>query len=201
MDIDAAKLSGDVLLRDGACRQPEARPIENEQKNQHAEQADQEHEQQVATNRIRGNVDHDVVENRRISHGRGIGGMDDHLVDEEQRAYRGHQRRQRVVYWYKTEAYDVYGVADRPGGQGGGQKNDDCRRIDKGKHGKPGIGAGDRGRGISHVQLAHGAEDQGEADADQRIGGTEQQPVTDGLGDLDELDPEVFHALKARSGR
>ncbi len=114
VDVDAAELGGDGLLRHRACRQPEARPIENEQKNQHAEQADQEHEQQVATNRIRGNVDENVVEHRRISEGRGIGGMDDHLVDEEQRAYRGHQRRQRVVYGYKTEAYDVDDVADQP---------------------------------------------------------------------------------------
>ena len=122
--------------------------------------------------------------------------MDDYLVDEEQRAYRGHQRRQWIVYGYKTEAYDVEDVADRPRSKGGNQKYNDCRRIDKAKHGKPDIGASDRGRGISHVELVHGAEDQGEADADQRIGGAEQQAVAAGLCDLDELEPEVHDLPK-----
>ena len=38
-----------------------------------------------------------------------------------------------------------------------------------------GVGAGDRGRRVGHVDLVHHAEHQREADADQRIGGAEQQ--------------------------
>ena len=106
---------------------------------------------------------------------------------------RGHQGGEVVVDRDEPEADHVHDEADEPRGEGRDQEHQRGRSADEGERGQTHVRPGQRRRGVGHVELAHGAEDQCEADPDQRIGGAEQQAVADGLGDLDELEPEVIH--------
>src|SRR3990172_4090315 len=56
---------------------------------------------------------------------------------------------------------------------------------------EPGVGAGEPGDGEGEVQLVHDAEDHGEADADEGVGGAEEEAVQQLLNDVQD---EVSHS-------
>ena len=76
--------------------------------------------------------------------------------------------------------------AEHRAGQAGDRDHEPGRQAGQLQQHEPGVGAGDGGRRIRHVDLVHDAEHQREADADQGVGGAEQQAVGHRLQQVDD---------------
>ena len=201
VDVDTAELGRHVLLRHRSRRQAQPAPVEHVEQADGAGDAHREHEQQVAAYPVGTQLEHHVLEHGGEGEGRAVGGVHDDLVDEEQRPDRGHQGGEVVVDRDEPEAGHVHDEADEPGGERRDQEDQQGRRADEGERGQTHVRSGQGRRGVGHVELAHGAEDQREADPDQRIGRAEQQAVADDLGNLYELEPEITHGLMSLAPR
>ena len=86
--------------------------------------------------------------------------------------------------------------ADDAAGDRRQQEHHDRRRLDAGEDQQARIGGADRGGGVGQVDLVHHAEDQREADAEQRVGRAEQHAVGDRLHGIDEV--EKVHVSDSR---
>ena len=116
-DPDAAELGGDRLLGDRARREPEPRPVEQYQQPCHADDAHDEHQEQVAAERELPGAEHLVLEHRGVALRHAVGRVDDDLVDQQQHPDRRHQRRERVRERDEVEAGQVHEVAERAAGE------------------------------------------------------------------------------------
>ena len=111
----------------------------------------------------------------------------DDLVDQKQQADRRHQRRERIGERDELEPDEIDQRADAAARDGRKDEHDDRGRLEAGEHEQARIGGADRSRRIGQVDLVHDAEDQREADAEQRVGCAEQHAVDDRLNGVDQV--------------
>ena len=107
------------MLRNRSGREAQSGPIQQQQKQYHANAAHAEDEHQVAAQGERARPHHHVGEERRIGQWNPRRGVHDDFVDQEQQADRRHQGRQRIGERNETESDHVDYAAERAARDGG----------------------------------------------------------------------------------
>ena len=191
VQADTGELRRNRLLRDRAGRDAEPGAIEHEQEHAHGDQREHEDEDQIAPQPEIAPLDIDVREERRVWLGHPVGRVDHDLVDQDQHADRRHQRSQGARERNEAEIGEVDQECDRTRRNGGDEEGDQGWQRHIGGHGDADVGAGDGSRAIGQVDLVHHAENEGEANADERVDGTEQQAVGDRLKEVEPIHPII----------
>ncbi|MNC87907.1 hypothetical protein D3C83_36780 [compost metagenome] len=104
------------------------------------------------------------------------------LVEEDQHAHGRHQRRERALQGDEAEAGEVDEIAEGARAECGDQEHRRNRQpFQVLPRDQADAGARDRRRGEGEIELVHHAEDEREADADQRVGRADENAVDDRL--------------------
>ena len=145
-------------------------------------------EHQVAAQVERPGPDDHIGEQGRIVERHARRRVHDDLVDQQQQTDGRHQGGKRIGERNEPEADEIDEAADQPAGGGRQQEYENRGRLDDGEDQQAGICGPDGGRGIGEIDLVHHAENEREADTQQRIGGAKQYAVGGRLHGVDQIE-------------